>query len=253
MPGSCLLLVVFLPLYSVQALAGDLLDGSWYIAGAVSYIDDDVDRNRKDGLVGYHLGLGKNLTRAISIEGNLVSADYESSGTREDQEQLGLGLDLIGKLRTDGQFVPYVFAGAGIIHTQGGKRGPMASVGVGVLTPIKLFGMSLRTELRARTDNSQSDSSSEFLLRDVLLTVGLQRTISRKPKLFRDSDGDEVADLYDRCGNTPPNTAIDRYGCALTPDKDGDGVPDNEDVCGDSPAGSKVDKFGCALSDDSGS
>jgi OmpA-OmpF porin, OOP family len=42
-----------------------------------------------------------------------------------------------------------------------------------------------------------------------------------------DSDGDGVADQFDKCPGTPPGVAVDSHGCPM--DTDGDGVPDFRD------------------------
>lgn len=42
-----------------------------------------------------------------------------------------------------------------------------------------------------------------------------------------DSDGDGVADQFDKCPGTPPGVSVDAHGCPM--DTDGDGVPDYRD------------------------
>ncbi len=69
-------------------------------------------------------------------------------------------------------------------------------------------------------------------------------------KIFvaRDTDGDGVADDFDKCPDTPAGVKVDENGCPL--DGDGDGVPDYLDKCPDTPAGVKVDENGCPLDGD---
>lgn len=65
-----------------------------------------------------------------------------------------------------------------------------------------------------------------------------------KPKEgLKDSDGDGVMDIVDKCPNTPEGIKVDSDGCPL--DSDGDGVPDHLDKCPDTPKGYKVDASGC--------
>lgn len=45
--------------------------------------------------------------------------------------------------------------------------------------------------------------------------------------ILPDSDGDGVADQFDKCPGTPANVAVDTHGCPM--DTDGDGVPDYKD------------------------
>lgn len=61
--------------------------------------------------------------------------------------------------------------------------------------------------------------------------------------LTRDTDGDGVADGFDKCPGTPAGVAVDRDGCPL--DSDGDGVYDYLDKCPGTAFGVKVDKDGC--------
>lgn len=62
-----------------------------------------------------------------------------------------------------------------------------------------------------------------------------------------DSDGDGVADLYDKCPGTKSGVAVDKDGCPL--DSDGDGVPDYLDKEPNTPAGTLVNKDGVTLTD----
>lgn len=45
--------------------------------------------------------------------------------------------------------------------------------------------------------------------------------------VISDSDGDGIADMFDKCPGTPAGVAVDSKGCPL--DTDGDGVPDYKD------------------------
>ncbi len=60
-----------------------------------------------------------------------------------------------------------------------------------------------------------------------------------------DSDSDGIADLQDKCPNTPKGVAVDSVGCPLDFDKDG--VPDLQDKCPNTPKGVAVDSVGCPL------
>lgn len=60
-----------------------------------------------------------------------------------------------------------------------------------------------------------------------------------------DADQDGVADVNDRCADTPALAKVDMHGCPL--DSDRDGVPDYKDDCANTPAGTLVDGFGCPL------
>lgn len=45
--------------------------------------------------------------------------------------------------------------------------------------------------------------------------------------VLTDSDGDGIADQFDKCPGTPSGVAVDSHGCPM--DTDGDGVPDDRD------------------------
>ena len=182
-----------------------------------SYIDDDRDRNVDDGLSGYHIAFGKELDASRSVELNAILAFHNADGFDADQEQWGLGVDYVRRFGKAEYFAPYVLAGGGFITTQNKNSlakdgsGFMASLGVGVLTPLDWFDLQLRTELRIRADYSASTRQ------DVMLSFGLQRSVRPKPVVIMDSDQDGVPDPDDRCEDTP-DTKVDRHGCARTRD-----------------------------------
>ena len=70
------------------------------------------------------------------------------------------------------------------------------------------------------------------------------------PYPLRDSDGDGVPDINDKCPETPLGVPVDEDGCPFPSDSDGDGVPDDRDACPDTPAGVAVDDRGCPLDGD---
>lgn len=71
----------------------------------------------------------------------------------------------------------------------------------------------------------------------------------------KDTDGDGVADLYDKCPNSRPCDKIDENGCLIIEkvakiekpkDSDKDGVFDKYDKCPTTPIGFQVDTQGCS-------
>jgi outer membrane protein OmpA-like peptidoglycan-associated protein len=105
-----------------------------------------------------------------------------------------------------------------------------------------------------------------------------QQAVSRQPR--RDSDGDGIDDIADKCLNTPRGADVDGFGCPLDSDRDGvfdglddcsgtptlardrvdihgcpvdsdfDGVPDYLDSCAFNPVGAQVDGQGCPYDSD---
>jgi OmpA-OmpF porin, OOP family len=260
---------LFAALMTVAAAAAAFDDyGRWYGTVMFSGIDDDVDRNVETEWSGYHLGVGRGFGRDWGVEANLVGARFKNSAGDLAARQWGLGIDVTRRLADTGFFVPYAVAGAGWMMTdyklnRWDRDGAMVSVGAGLLMPIPAFGMSLRTELRARRD------FSDGALTDYLLSIGVKipfgfvnlgpareknpdGTVLPRPGAKPwgwavDSDGDGVADVRDRCPDTPVGAPVDEFGCAPQDDSDGDGVPDSLDVCPDTPAGVAVDRYGCRI------
>jgi OOP family OmpA-OmpF porin len=62
-----------------------------------------------------------------------------------------------------------------------------------------------------------------------------------------DADGDGVADLTDRCADTPAGEPVDPAGCPLPRDTDKDGVLDSADRCPNTPTGQRVSSVGCPM------
>ncbi len=61
--------------------------------------------------------------------------------------------------------------------------------------------------------------------------------------VWKDADGDEVADRFDRCPTTAPGVVVDGVGCGI--DSDSDGVFDGIDQCDATPIGATVSIEGC--------
>ena len=67
--------------------------------------------------------------------------------------------------------------------------------------------------------------------------------------VWKDGDGDLVADRFDNCLTTPPGAVVDNVGCGV--DQDEDGVFDGLDQCPATPLGATVDLVGCPSDSDS--
>jgi hypothetical protein len=66
--------------------------------------------------------------------------------------------------------------------------------------------------------------------------------------VWKDGDGDNIADRFDRCLTTAPGTVVDAGGCGI--DTDEDGVFDGLDQCGATPRGASVNNDGCPTDTD---
>ena len=181
----------------------------------------------------------------LNIEGMLSIAAPEGGN---DQEHMGIGVDLQRIFRRDERFSPYLHAGVGYFNVDpagpiDNSDGAMYSIGAGFLLDMFDSNVALRGEYRHRMETASSKN-----LNDNLFSLGLQIPFGAGSPRFVDSDGDGVADGMDRCPNTPPGVSVDAYGCEL--DSDGDGVKDSKDKCPDTPRGVSVNADGCPLDSD---
>jgi OOP family OmpA-OmpF porin len=76
----------------------------------------------------------------------------------------------------------------------------------------------------------------------------LDKLENRVDKLYKDTDGDGVSDVFDKDNNTPEGVKV--YGDGTSVDTDGDGVPDYMDVEPFSDPGAKVDANGKSIDSD---
>jgi OmpA-OmpF porin, OOP family len=264
---SALLLGTMLLAISSSANAFDEF-GRWYVTVMASGIDEDAERGLETELSGYHLGLGRGYGSDWGVELNHVGTRFKNAEGDRSLIQYGFGLDITKRFAPTQFFAPYLVGGAGWIYSdykinRYDRDGAMASLGAGLKIPVSK-NVSLRTELRARRDFSDS------ALTDLLLSVGVQVPFGStyvgpapKPPLadgtphpeskaqpygwVGDRDGDGVPDLSDRCPDSPAGVWVDQYGCAIADDDDADGVPNSTDMCPDTGPGEPVDKYGCRI------
>ena len=76
----------------------------------------------------------------------------------------------------------------------------------------------------------------------------IDRIDKRVDKLYKDSDGDGVSDVFDKDNNTPEGAKV--YGDGTIIDSDNDGVPDMKDTEPFSAPGAKVDANGKEMDSD---
>ena len=241
-------LLVFIPL---GATAAEYQDG-FYVTALATIVDDDAKRQigAEDEFNTIHFGMGVGFVNknALQLVGSYTK--FHDAGPETDQKQWGVSVDWKRRFGTSNVLIPYAVAGIGYLETRDEATkeedsGLAASIGVGVLSPIKFMGLTFKAELRVRRDGSPAEGSYD----EVLLSLGFEVPVKRFEKSVADADADGVLDANDRCGHTPPGANVDEYGCGRELDEDGDGVPDQRDMCGGSPPGSTVDRFGCVVGD----
>ena len=96
--------------------------------------------------------------------------------------------------------------------------------------------------------NRQGDSGKDmFLFSSAGISYKFSAPKGKKQKQ-QDTDEDGIADIFDKCRETPKGVKVDKNGCPQVneKDRDGDGVLDVVDRCRDTKSGDKVDKEGCS-------
>jgi len=239
----CVAAATVIALTGAETALADAEAGQGYFSVMGSYIDDDKDRNVDDGIHGGQLGIGK-----VMKDGKLNVEVILSAASMDQQEQMGLGVDLQRVFRRDERFSPYLFGGVGYmkVSPSGAAReedGAMYAAGAGFLLDMFESNVALRGEWRHRMDSVSASN-----LNDNIFSLGLQIPFGQASVKWVDSDGDGVADGSDNCPNTPAGAAVDAWGCEL--DSDGDGVKDSADKCPDTPRGTPVNADGCPADSD---
>lgn len=236
----CAVAAIVVALAGANTAFADAEAGQTYSSIMITYMDDDKDRGVDDGFNGGQISVGKAINETVNVE--LL---FQVAGTwNQDQNHLGVGLDLQRVFRRSEKFSPYLHAGVGYLRVDPAgqppvRDGTMYSAGVGFLLDMFDNNVALRGEWRRRMDTTPSTDN----LRDSLFSVGFQVPFGASTPRWIDSDGDGVEDSSDNCPNTPAGAPVDSFGCEL--DSDGDGVNDSMDQCPGTPRGVAVDANGC--------
>jgi OOP family OmpA-OmpF porin len=245
--GSCALL-------SLGAAQAADQPGDFYISVVASGAKPDDERLVNDG-GGAQAAIGRVFHEHWNFEGAFgflnFSGDSDKGGINQDQ--IYLNANVLNVYNRDGRFQPYLLGGLGVVQTSAyqvsDETNFQASLGGGAFIPIFDGKARVRAELLARFESADSN------LTDTIFNLGVVFPFGRKaepapepvvvPPVIADGDQDGVQDSIDRCPETPLNTVVDQYGCAL--DTDGDGVPDDKDQCWDTPPNTEVDEVGCTI------
>ncbi|MGE0637286.1 MAG: hypothetical protein AB7G44_10970 [Bacteroidia bacterium] len=97
--------------------------------------------------------------------------------------------------------------------------------------------------------NRQGEEGKDmFLFSSLGISYKFAAPKSKKTKQ-PDTDEDGIADIFDKCRETPKGVKVDKNGCPQVneKDRDADGVLDVVDRCRDTKAGDTVDKEGCSV------
>jgi len=168
-----------------------------------------------------------------------------------------LGGGLVYSLSLSKTILPYIFAGASILHFNpedvDGNALPRNTsnaytkneINFNSEIGIRFFvSKNLSLNLSGASHLNGGDNLDDFSkgsANDIFFTFG--GGISYILSAQTDNDGDGIEDGHDVCMNTPEGIRVDDFGCPL--DSDNDNIADYLDKCPDSPWGVKVDAKGC--------
>lgn len=219
-------------------------EGQFYFTPSWGLVDDDPDRNVDDDRA-TEVAVGYAYNERWTVEAFAHLAELSAQGSPNAEDHREIGINGLAVFNRDSLVSPYLLAGISDlnIQTDAGRDTDYAaaSIGAGVLFSTS-DRMGFRFQYRLRNQIG-GDSLS-----DDIYSIGIQIAFGDKKTKIVDSDGDGVADMADRCPNTPAGTPVDSRGCEL--DSDGDGVADSADQCPNTPAGAAVDARGCERDDD---
>lgn len=220
--------------------------GGYHFEGDQDFRDDAGDPNFAWGI-----GLGYNVTERWTVEGlfNSIDAETDRYHGNTDMDSYLYRVNALYHLPSKCSLLPFVSFGLGgitfDIKDDKNSSDFLFNYGLGA----KYF---LHDNIALRGDVSHIVTMNPNH-NNLLYTLGISffaggEKVSEKVVVPRDSDGDGVIDMSDKCPNTPAGVAVDAAGCPLDGDKDG--VYDYLDKCPGTPQGVAVDKKGCPLDRD---
>jgi len=183
------------------------------------------------GKIGFHRHLLGPLNIEIPLRIGVVQVPTPDNPLQPYSKDKFLGnLDALLQFqlaKTEGLFVPYLSAGAGVAYIEDLNIMPQIPVGAGL--DIKL---SQNLYLQARSEyrlSFRKIPSSDLTYNNLTHNIGIKILLSKGEQVFeapKDSDGDGIADNLDKCPDIIGKASMS--GC---PDLDNDGITDSEDAC----------------------
>ena len=215
--------------------------GQWFLSPLGAMMDSPNDHDIGN-MTGGGIAVGYGITDSLAAEVSYLAWDGDD-GDGDTTWFTGLW----SLPRASKSFQPFALAGAG--RSKFDPSGQDSDTRTQFFGGFGAFGdlgerLSWRADFRAvKTDGAGAVDP----FGQIGITVFLGEV---SPYPLRDSDGDGVPDINDKCPGTPPGVPVEEDGCEFPPDSDGDGVPDDRDACPDTPAGVAVDDRGCPLESD---
>lgn len=213
---------------------------------------------------GFGLSLGFRFTPAIGVEAHFARTETELEANSGDVRADRLSLDGYYTFNAASKFSPYLLLGVGEGRLKPDNSNTITDTIVnGGLGAFYRFTDKVALRMEAReVYNSDED------LNDAVAMLGLEFSPGNKAEeaaaepqpepeqapveevaavaavvAIVDADNDGVADVADKCADTPAGVQVDADGCPLDGDKDG--VADINDKCPTTAEGVVVDETGC--------
>lgn len=193
-------------------------DGA-YVVPSIVYTDDDTERVSDDGLNGFQVAFGRQITEHFDLEGlfgySSVSGYSDSSVSYPDTKIFDLSVNVLWYPNREWRVTPYLLLGFGYLHSDidPGRVDTDANLsntfGIGANYRFGDGPWSIRAEYRTRSaDGTRASSGSTGSLTDNLFTVGLRYDFADAPvgiggdggwyiggdAVFTDEDEDRVTD-----------------------------------------------------------
>ncbi|MCG3168067.1 MAG: hypothetical protein POELPBGB_03867 [Bacteroidia bacterium] len=195
---------------------------------------EDADGNKyyywNDGTIKNLPETSENLDLAVDIERDYT---YET-------ELRDANLDGFGKYSQITFAMPFTF-GADF------KVGRNLHFRLGATYHLTFSDMLDNVSSKGSGNRQGEEGKDMFLFSSLGINYKFGAPRSKKSKQ-PDTDEDGIADIFDKCRETPKGVKVDKNGCPQVneKDRDGDGVLDVVDRCRDTKTGDAVDKEGCS-------
>lgn len=165
----------------------------------------------KPSSFGVDLGVGYDLNSSLMAEGHFMGAGLDfspedSAGSALNTEVFDFNAQLHYKfnngyiLKEEARVSPFLFAGAGVIRSKEGT-GAVIPLGGGINFRVdEIFSIQWRTAYKLTTREEYNFFQHMLGFVWHLDGAGEKKVKEEKPK---DSDGDGIADMFDKCPNVP--------------------------------------------------
>lgn len=232
---------------SVAAATDEWQPPRFEVGAFAGVMDFDTARGLNGEVYGGRFGV--NLSSRLGFEAVLGRSLASSPSTGATATMWISHADLMLHF-SDGPLMPYVSGGFGNLSASTtGQSLDQFNFDVG--GGIKMWvsdHLAVRGDMHGYFGSSAGELGDDRRYTDVMATVGLVVGAGETRRRASDIDQDGVADIDDRCPDTPMGVGVDAFGCPA--DTDGDGIADFKDECTGTPRHAWVDDQGCPTDED---